>query len=315
LAVAVSDNMPITERVQPNLNAASIDAVPLTNDSVALSWAASQPAYPYRIYSDMGGGYGLYVYKAQTTQPLFVDEMLRPGISYTYWVTRLGLDRERVLARAAATTFTAVAATDVPAAEDEEVVAPALPSDAILLSLLSDNKITDNFGTMTIVGEVRNDTSLHGGQAQITVTFYDVTGKVVGVTTGKTVLAILPPGGVSPFLITLNRPAGMNSYSLRAVARPATPELAPQLAVGQTRRTEDEAGFLRVKGTLENVGTRETKRTRVAVVLYGRSGRVINVGFAYVTPLNLAPGAEATYEVVFSHYAGYASHKVIPFEE
>jgi hypothetical protein len=299
-----------------------LNAVPLTNGSIALSWTPSDPTRPYRIYSDMGTSYGVYVYKARTTEPAYVDELLRPGMAYTYRITQAEGGQEVVLARTETTTFgQRVLVGGGPARQapvsvvDIAPVPTALPPDAVLLGLVSDNNFTDNFNTLTITGEVRNDSNLDVGHTDITVTFYDTTGSIISTATGETLLDILPPGETSPFLITLTQPEGLASYSLRAVARPVTPKLSAQLAVVEVRRFEDEAGFFHVKGIIENIGSTVAKRTKVAAIIYGRDRRVINVGFTYVTPPTLAPGKQAAYDVIFTYYPRYLTQRVIPFEE
>ena len=191
----------------------------------------------------------------------------------------------------------------------------ALPPDAVLLGLISDNNHTDEFNTLTIVGEVRNDSNLTVGQTDITVTFYDSVGAIISTVNGKTLLDIIPPGAKSPFVISLKRPAGLNSHSLRAVARPVPAAQQAQLSVIETRRFEDEAGFFHVKGAIENVGSITARRVKVATIIYDRSNRVINVGFTYVNPPNLKPGQKAGYDVIFSYFPRYFSQEVIPFEE
>jgi hypothetical protein len=279
-------------------------------------------ALQYRIYSDMGSGYGVYIYKARTTQPAFIDKLLRSGLTYSYRITQLEADREVVLAQVNTETFADNVPTDKPLPEQLDTstvdivpVPTALPPDAVLLGLLSDNNFTDEFNTLTIAGEVRNDSNLDIGQADIAVTFYDAARTVIGTTSGKTMLEVIPPGENSPFLITLTRPPGLASYSLRAVARPVPPKRNAQLSVIEVRRFEDDAGFFHVKGIIENVGSIVVKRAKVAAIIYGRDGGVINVGFTYATPPTLAPGEQATYDVIFTYYPRYLSQRVIPFEE
>jgi hypothetical protein len=197
-------------------------------------------------------------------------------------------------------------------------VAPAptsLPPDAVLLGLLSDNSFTDEFNTLNIVGEVRNDSNLDVGQTDIAVTFYDGAGAAIGTANGETMLDVIPPGEISPFLLTLSRPAGMVSYSLRAVARPVASELNAQLSVVELKRYEDDTGFFHIRGVVKNTGSVVAKRTKVVATIYGRGGGVINVGFTYVNPPTLAPGEQARYEVIFTYFPKYVSQKVIPFEE
>lgn len=308
---------------QPGASASDLlKAVPLTNDSIALNWLPAERAGEYRIYSDMGGGYGLYVYKAKTGEPAFVDDMLRPGMTYSYRVTRLESGQEVVVSQADSTTFGNETTAGInPGGQTRSAtisVTPAptaLPPDAVLLGLRSDNNFTDNFNVLTVVGEVRNDSNLDVGQTDIAVTFYDTGGAVIGTANGRTMLEVIPPGEISPFVITLTRPSGLASYSLRAVARPVAPSRKAQLAVIEVKRYEDEAGFFHVRGVIANVGNITARRTKVAAVLYGRDNRVINVGFTYTTPPTLPPGGRATYDVIFTYYPRYVAQTVIPFEE
>lgn len=317
--------IPVPRLTQPDLTLATtaglVDAIPLTNASIALSWAPTAKTGQYRIYSDMGRGYGVYIHKADVNEPAFVDKLLRPGLAYRYRVTRLETGGEIVLAQTQADTLGDQTVTERLSGQHPVVtatVAPAptaLPPDAVLLGLLSDNSFTDEFNTLNIVGEVRNDSNLDVGQTDIAITFYDATGAVVGTASGETMLEVIPPGEVSPFLITLSHPLGMVSYSVRAVARPVTPKLSPQLSVVEVKRYEDEAGFFHVKGVVANTGSVMAKRAKVVAVIYGRGGGVINVGFTYLSPPTLAPGERAGYEVIFTYFPKYVSQKVIPFEE
>ena len=296
----------------------------LTNDSIALNWTPVENSQKYRVYSDMGSGYGVFIYKAVVDQPAFIDEVLRPGMAYSYRITRLAAREEVVLAQVNAATFGSKRATINTLVNQQlastanvtpTIVPTALPPDAIILGLLSDNNFTDKFNTLTIVGEVRNDSSLDVGQTNITITFYDSSGNIIGTASGDTMLDVLSPGEISPFFITLAQPTGLASYSLRAVAQPVESKLKSQLAVVELKRYEDDAGFLRIKGTVKNLGNLVSKRTKVVAIIYGRDGRVINIGFTYVHPPTLAPGQQATYDISFTYYPRYYTQTVIPFEE
>jgi hypothetical protein len=316
----------ITPRINDQAIASSalVDITPLTNKSIALNWDLIEEASQYRIYSDMGSGYGVYIYKASTPLPAFVDRFLRPGLSYSYRLSWLVGQQETILAQLKAATFATIGLSgnspiDRPEPDDSMagvIAAPtALPPDAVLLGLVSDNDFVDEFNTLTIVGEVRNDSTLDIGQTDITVTFYDAAGAVVGTANGAAMLEVIPPGEKSPFIVTLIRPPGYTTYSLRAVARPTLAKRKAQLAVVELKRFEDEAGFFHIKGAIKNVGNRVAKRVKVAASIYGRDNGVINVGFTYVDPPTLAPGEQATYDVIFAYYPRYASQQVIAFEE
>src|SRR5690606_8034422 len=114
----------------------------------------------YGVYSDMGSGFGLYIHKTNTDQPNFIDDNLHLGNSYTYKITRLTENDEVVLAQTHAFT----PETNRQPHPQEEVVTrqispvpTVLPADTIVLGLVSDNRFVDEFGNLTIAGEVRND--------------------------------------------------------------------------------------------------------------------------------------------------------------
>lgn len=293
-------------------------AVFLSGNRLSLNWEPFAATQQYGVYSDMGSGFGLYIHKTNTDQPNFIDDNLHLGNSYTYKITRLTENDEVVLAQTRAFT----PETNRQPHPQEEVVTrqispvpTVLPADTIVLGLVSDNRFVDEFGNLTIAGEVRNDSSLSVGQVEILITFYDAAGTIIDTTQGRTLLDVIPPGETSPFLIILPRPANLGAHSLRATARPVAPSLTAQLSAVEVRRFEDDAGFFHIKGTIKNVGNRVAKRIKVAAVIYGRDGRVINVGLASPTSSTLSPGEQASYDIVFTYYPRYISQVVIPFEE
>ncbi|MCB0194405.1 MAG: FxLYD domain-containing protein [Anaerolineae bacterium] len=301
----------------------AIEVTPLTNRSIAINWYSDDKNDArYRLYSDMGTGYGVYIHKANINEPSFIDSLLRSNFNYKYRVTRLEKrGQEAILAQIKANTFVEPTLLDDFNPEGESLPShipatpTALPADAVLLGLLSDNDFIDEFNTLTIVGELRNDSNLTVGQTDISIIFYDSTGATIGTATGETLLEVIQPGENSPFVVTLTRPQGYDSYSLRAIARPVSAQKSAQLTVVELRRYEDGAGFFHVKGKIENVGNSTAKRVKVAASIFGRDKNIINVGFTYVNPPTLAPGEYAEYDVTFAYYPRYASQQVIAFEE
>jgi hypothetical protein len=273
----------------------------------------------------MGSGYGVFIYKAQTMQPAHIDKYLEPDAIYRYRITTVADNQEQFLAQTAVNTFdhTSAASDSTPTTEFKvtgvsamaAAVPTALPPNAVLLGLVSDNNFTDDFDTLTIVGEVRNDSNLTVGESDISVTFYDASGNVIDTATGETMLQSIPPGEKSPFILSVKRPAGLDSHSLRAIAVPVESEPGSQLSVREVRRFEDDAGFFHVKGIIENVGNTPARRVNVAAVIYDRSNQVINISFTYASPPNIRPGETAAYDVIFSYYPRYYAQHVIAFEE
>lgn len=310
-----------------------VSATSLAENSIHLAWEPVADASLYRVYSDMGTGYGLYLFKAETDQPQLTDTGLRAGSRYHYRVGSVTPTGETAVAWAKAVTpayansqsraHASIASAEVasaPAAPKPNPspvpVTPAptpLPPDTIILGLLSAADYADEVDdTLTIVGEVRNDSHLDVGQAIVTATFYRTDGQVIGEVSGPAMLRALAPGVRSPFVITLPRPTGLANYSLRATGRPITLTSAnTELNVVTTRRFEDTTGFYHVAGVIENPGSRRVEQARVIVTLYDRGGRVVNVGFAYPQPPSLSPSERADFDVAFTYYPKVFSHQAI----
>jgi hypothetical protein len=305
-----------------------IQASPLTNNSVGLQWDASAKNQTYYIYSDMGSGYGVYVYKGQTTSTDFVDSGLQPGLAYLYRVEAPDDDQFQAVGVVSVGTYdrapivgaglaSALSVDDTPTRPNVAIIpAPTpLPSDALLLGLMSDASYTDAFNTLYIVGEVRNDSNLDVGNGSILVSFYDDAGSFISEARGQTTLDHLTPGQRSPFLLSLPRPPGMSNYSIKAVGQPVPLELTSQIAVVQRKAYQDDVGFYHVEGTIENVGTVPVNQAKVVVTLYGRDGGVINVGFDYPVPARLNSGDRAAFDVKFTYFPKVLNNSVIVISE
>lgn len=305
-----------------------IQASPLTNNSVGLQWAVFEKNQTYYIYSDMGTGYGVYVYKGQTTSTDFVDNGLRPGLAYVYRVEALDDAQPQAVGIVSVGTYdrapiagvglaSALSADATPARPNVAIIpAPTpLPSDALLLGLMSEASYIDAFNTLYVVGEVRNDSNMNVGEGSILVSFYDDAGNFISEARSQTTLDHLTPGQRSPFLLTLPRPPGMSNYSIKAVGRPVPLELTSQIAVVQRKAYQDDVGFYHVEGTIENVGTVPVNQAKVVVTLYGRDGGVINVGFDYPVPARLNSGDRAVFDVKFTYFPKVLNNGVIVISE
>ncbi|MEJ2555486.1 MAG: FxLYD domain-containing protein [Anaerolineae bacterium] len=317
--------LPVTDTAVVTPDAHPMEATPLADNSISLSWKTVADAIAYRVYSDMGTGYGVYLFKTETRQRTLTDTGLRPASRYQYRIRAVTPSGEVAAAWASAVTLgrapvasareasAPVAPEPTPASIRVTPAPTPLPPDTIILGLLSATDYADDVdNTLTIVGEVRNDSHLDVGHAIVTATFYGTDNQVVSEVSGPTMRHTLVPGMRTPFVITLPRPLGVANYSLRATGRPVT--LTPtdaELVVVNTRRFEDTSGFYHVAGVIENQGARRVEQARVIVTLYDRGGRVVNVGFAYPQPSSLAPGARADFEVTFTYYPKVFSHLAI----
>jgi hypothetical protein len=278
----------------------------------------------------MGTGYGVYIYQGETAETTFVDDRLRPGKAYAYRVETAGSLPGQTLAIAAVETYnhgpvaggglaSALTVSSPKAATNRPNVAiiPAptpLPPDALLLGLMSDASYTDDFNTLSVAGEIRNDSNLDVGEISVIASFYDASGNFIHEARSAAMLKSLAPGQRSPFLLNLDRPAGMSNYSIKAVGRPIPASLSPQINIVSMKRYEDTIGFYHVEGVIQNAGSIPVDQARVIVTLYARGGAVINVGFAYPNPTRLHPGDRATFDVKFTYFPKVVDQSVVVAE-
>jgi hypothetical protein len=282
----------------------------------------------------MGTGYGVYVYKAETTGHELKDTNLRSGLRYEYRVGAVTSIGETAVAWSQAVTpyrleLQTKSRSDSEAGGGSGAIQPVrssvrvtpaptpLPPDTVILGLLSATDYANELDhTLTIVGEVRNDSHLDVGETSVSATFYGTDGQVIGEASGSTMLYALAPGVRSPFVITLPQPAGLANYSLRATGRPITLATTDtELNVINTRRFEDTTGFYHIAGVVENRSERRVEGARVIVTLYDRAGRVVNVGFAYPQPSSLPPKDRADFDIAFTYYPKVFSHLAVAIED
>ena len=304
-----------------------VQARPLAVNAITLSWQAVRQAKRYRVYSDMGSGFGVYVLRAEMEEASYTDHYLRPAAGYHYRIATLSRDEEILLAERAVTTppqpvlasigsrMLMALPTPTPAVVTITPAPTPLPPDTIILGLLSASDHVDEVdGRLVIVGEVRNDSNIDAGNPVINVVFYNAEGGEQREFSGETVLSALTPGERSPFILRVEQLDAEAYYSIRATARADGKMRARSrsaLEVVSSRRFEDDVGFYHVAGVVENKGTRRVERARVVVILYDRGGGVVNVGFGYPRPATLAPGERADFDVTFTYYPKVIRHAVL----
>ncbi len=305
----------------------AVQAQPLAVDAVKLSWEPVQQAKGYRLYSDMGSGFGVYVLKAETKETSYIDTHLRPAAIYRYRVVALIHDEEMLLADQKVTTppqpvmariGNRMLMTLPTPTRAIVIVTPAptpLPPDTIILGLVSASDHIDEVdGYLNIVGEVRNDSNVDVIDPVINAVFYGADGERQEEISGKAVLDALAPGECSPFVLKAEQPAPDAYYSLRATARAdggIHARSTPALRVVSSRRFEDDVGLYHIAGVVENKSTRRIERARVVVILYDRGGGVVNVGFGYPSPATLASGERGDFDVTFTYYPKVIRHAVL----
>ena len=133
-------------------------------------------------------------------------------------------------------------------------------------------------GDFHVIGEVQNNAAKALEFVEITATFYDSTGKVVGTESGFTEIDILRPTETSPFdiLVTDNQQSQkIDNYKL-SVSGDETIESKPanlKLNVGDS--FTDSIDSYHIVGEVTNQGNQATKFVKVAGAFYNDQNQVL----------------------------------------
>jgi hypothetical protein len=169
------------------------------------------------------------------------------------------------------------------------------------ISILSQASYVDSIGHFHVVGEVQNNAPESMKFVEITATFYDAAGKVVGTGSGYTDMDILLPAQTSPFEILLTdeqQSQKIDNYKL-SVSGDETFESKPanlKLNVGDS--FTDSINNYHVVGEVTNQGDQVTKFVKVAGAFYNDQNQLVAVGSSYTDPSDLSPATTAPFEIL-----------------
>jgi hypothetical protein len=164
-------------------------------------------------------------------------------------------------------------------------------------------------GSHYLVGEVLNRTADTLRFVEISATFYDASGQVVGGGSTFTELNSVEPGSAAPFKLTTLNPPAFERYDLQVdYATTTQPPVGLEVAGHSGSLGAD--GWYRVVGEVRNPHDFAVKFPEIVVTCYNGAHQVIRVeaNLAQVNPLE--PGQSSPFEVVLTdppadlqHYA------------
>lgn len=157
-------------------------------------------------------------------------------------------------------------------------------------------------GTIHVVGLVINGLGVDIGFVEVTANFYGSSGQLLATDYTFTEVSVVPAGGSSPYHILLfNPPPGIASISVAVTdydTTPYRPAVAGlQLTVSNIYRSS--IGTVHVQGTVKNQSGRTYDYVRPIGAFLDPSGNVIRTDFTFSSPDNLAPGQQATFDMLF----------------
>jgi len=175
------------------------------------------------------------------------------------------------------------------------------------LEILSHQSYTDS-GWFHIVGEVQNNSDTAIGFVKIVATLYDDASNVVGTDFTYTELDVIPAGGRSPFVTGTDEYEGVTQYKLQTQGSPAN--LPREDLVILSHSHYEDAGWLHVRGEVQNTGDTPAEFVKVVITLYDAAGNVIGTDFTY-TDLDAVPaGGTSPFETGTDHYPGFDHYEI-----
>ncbi len=176
------------------------------------------------------------------------------------------------------------------------------------VSILSSSQINNSFGSVYIVGEVRNDLSNLVQFVQIVGTFYDSSGLLIDTDYTYTDLDYLRPGEKSPFNLIISDASvaqRIDSYTLAVnwdpvYADPSDVTAATVLTIQQGEQRTNDLGWYEIVGEVVNGGSEPTEFVKVVATFYDEAGQVIDTDYTYTDPSDLVAGQSAPFELTVS---------------
>ena len=176
------------------------------------------------------------------------------------------------------------------------------------ISILSSSQINNSFGSVYVVGEVRNDLSDLVQFVQIVGTFYDSAGVLIDTDFTYTDLDYLRPGEKSPFNLIISDESvaqRIDSYTLSVnwdpvFVDPSAVAAATVLTIEQGEQRINDLGWYEIVGQVANGGSEATEFVKVVATFYDGTGQVIDTDYTYTDPSDLAAGQSAPFEIRLS---------------
>lgn len=166
--------------------------------------------------------------------------------------------------------------------------------------------------TYHVVGEVNNTNTVSLKWLRVTATFYDQNNSLIGSNSSYAFLDVLLPARKTPFEVVWvgDGAKQIYNYSLTSEFSEYTGEKPLALEILENATYVDEAGFLKVNGTVRNIGESNATGVKVVATFYNDQGKVVGVTFGYTMPLTIMPSHTEHFDlelrpegVNFSYYS------------
>ncbi len=171
--------------------------------------------------------------------------------------------------------------------------APALPPPKHPYELLFTRLIPVDGNSTSFCGLARNNTpSL--SNIEVSMRFY-TNGVKVGEAQDFAFVDVIPPGGVSPFLVSTDAPMPAGVKVVVEADGSGTLDSLPHIQIVRSRLALDASGIPILSGIVRNVGDGTANTVGVAVAFFGKDGTVLYAYQAFADQQQLIPQATSSF--------------------
>jgi hypothetical protein len=157
--------------------------------------------------------------------------------------------------------------------------------------IINDQQYVNEEGTLHIVGEIENNSSVPLNQIVVTATFYDIYDKILDITTTNSIQETIMPGKKGPFdLIFTNKIIPqIYRYSLNIEYKPAEHKIESLEILSSNIKRDMLDNFI-ISGTITNHDQRTANTIVIIATLYDKEGKVVATSKSYTEPEYLKAG-------------------------
>lgn len=152
--------------------------------------------------------------------------------------------------------------------------------------------ITDVYGSLKLIGELKNVGGTAARFVNVRATFYDTQDAILDSTETFVYIDVLEPGTTGTFVLDAPE-VGFARYNLTATSREAPAEKSTRagLEIVQTQLIPDSIGGVRLVGLARNVGRSELKGPHLSGLLLDDGGKPLGAAFDVDFGGQVPPGA------------------------
>lgn len=179
------------------------------------------------------------------------------------------------------------------------MTATPTPLELSIVGNISSIEEVDHVKFFAVAGVVQNNHTANVYSVNVTATFQDIEGRIMGTEVGHAEFKIIKPGKKAPFQVyfllnsSLPVPA---QYELTALGVETNEEPSETVEIMKRTNKTDINGYYIINGEIQNIGVRNAFSVKVICAYYDLGGNILAVSDAYVAG-EIDGGSKVSFEL------------------